>query len=753
MSYGLGWERTIRATDFKFKWERSDESGGGLKSSGSSLDNISYVRKIEFLGGDISNEGVFCAAGRVTLIPYDSSAVDSVVECVKTGRTIASFSDLERAQKMNLHHKIEWFQGTCARFCSVTDGQVRIHVRQKHLLEDSVNVVMSLSREDLGKAWMPERERELGVLKLSEWYKTIVQEMFQSDAGLWQKCLDETRMEVNPLGGRLRRYMLCHIYTAKLTFYPLNSILFPAEMACPDHLKYFRFIGRILAKALIDKQTLRCRLAKHLYKLVLGWPISLDDLIDVDLEYHNFLMSLEAMGAGEIDNLGLHFTASEDCLGMKTRVPLVPNGFDIEVNDTNFPEYIVACFKYRLFERCKDQLSELLLGFFEVVPEPLLAVFDFQELEELMCGSYTGGKTEEGDIGDGRRFHSDEENVEEQSHEIINATTAFTINTTQIDDGEAEIVPDAIVTPALRHAASSASSGRSPQSSLPIIPEATFFDDEVYEAVQVDDSLKLGDAVHRIKLGQCPSCGIQTHEISGGMFNKKYRPLSNEHVLAGRCLLCNGNGPPLQIQFSGLATNAQVNNEIQHHLLEQSWRNMGGEGSINTSTTGGAAMNNSGDANPSPSSNNTNSTLRESSAAEEELEQRLADLRAILPDASNEELHEILGENDRASNKVETYIGRYPTRPFDMAEYTQQEERRNYDKSNFTRNGLERIPEATVFTDDTNAKAVRCHICSADLFVSMQAKSFICPRCGATCLDEGDMVRITSTLCLPFCRE
>ena len=676
MSYGLGWERTIRATDFKFKWERSYESGGGLKSSGSSLDNISYVRKIEFLGGDISNEGVFCAAGRVTLIPYDSSAVDSVVECVKTGRTIASFSDLERAQKMNLHHKIEWFQDTCARFCSVTEGQVRIHVRQKHLLEDSVNVVMSLSREDLGKAWMPERERELGVLKLSEWYKTIVQEMFQSDAGLWQKCLDETRMEVNPLGGRLRRYMLCHIYTAKLTFYPLNSILFPAEMACPDHLKYFRFIGRILAKALIDKQTLRCRLAKHLYKLVLGWPISLDDLIDVDLEYHNFLMSLEAMGAGEIDNLGLHFTASEDCLGMKTRVPLVPNGFDIEVNDTNFPEYIVACFKYRLFERCKDQLSELLLGFFEVVPEPLLAVFDFQELEELICGSYTGGKTEEGDIGDDRRFHSDEENVEEQSHEIINATTAFTINTTQIDDGEAEIVPDAIVTPALRHAASSASSGRSPQSSLPIIPEATFFDDEVYEAVQVDDSLKLGNAVnskernHRIKLGQCPSCGIQTHEISGGMFNKKHRPLSNEHVLAGRCLLCNPTSYPAQIQFSASATNAQVNNEIQH-----------------------------------------------------------------------------IGHNEDSDDSL------VETRPFDMAEYTQQEERRNYDKSNFTRNGLERIPEATVFTDDTNAKAVRCHICSADLFVSAQAKSFICPRCGATCLDEGDKVRFTSTMCLPFCRE
>jgi E3 ubiquitin-protein ligase NEDD4 len=36
--------------------------------------------------------------------------------------------------------------------------------------------------------------------------------------------------------------------------------------------------------------------------------------------------------------------------------------------------------------RIKNQLTELLLGFFDVIPEPLLTVFDFQELELLMCG-------------------------------------------------------------------------------------------------------------------------------------------------------------------------------------------------------------------------------------------------------------------------------------------------------------------------------------------------------------------------------
>jgi E3 ubiquitin-protein ligase NEDD4 len=41
---------------------------------------------------------------------------------------------------------------------------------------------------------------------------------------------------------------------------------------------------------------------------------------------------------------------------------------------------------YRMMDRVKPQLNELLLGFFDVIPEPLLTIFDFQELELLMCG-------------------------------------------------------------------------------------------------------------------------------------------------------------------------------------------------------------------------------------------------------------------------------------------------------------------------------------------------------------------------------
>ena len=84
--------------------------------------------------------------------------------------------------------------------------------------------------------------------------------------------------------------------------------------------------------------------------------------------------------------LCLDFTTTQDIMGVKEEIELIPNGAKIEVDNDNFPEYLEACLKYRMLDRVKPQLNELLLGFFDVIPEPLLTIFDFQELELLMCG-------------------------------------------------------------------------------------------------------------------------------------------------------------------------------------------------------------------------------------------------------------------------------------------------------------------------------------------------------------------------------
>ena len=77
---------------------------------------------------------------------------------------------------------------------------------------------------------------------------------------------------------------------------------------------------------------------------------------------------------------------TSEMFGMKKVIDLMPDGENIEVSNDNFPEYVEACLKYKLMGSVKPQLNELLLGFFDVIPEPLLTIFDYQELELIMCG-------------------------------------------------------------------------------------------------------------------------------------------------------------------------------------------------------------------------------------------------------------------------------------------------------------------------------------------------------------------------------
>jgi len=129
-------------------------------------------------------------------------------------------------------------------------------------------------------------------------------------------------------------------------------------------------------------------MVKHLYKLILAWPIQFKDLEHIDSGCYNNLKQLQRMHENDedISKLCLDFTTISEVMGQRKQVELVKGGSNIEVTNENFPEYVEACLKYKLMDMVKPQLTQLLLGFFDVIPEPLLTIFDFQELELLMCG-------------------------------------------------------------------------------------------------------------------------------------------------------------------------------------------------------------------------------------------------------------------------------------------------------------------------------------------------------------------------------
>lgn len=220
---------------------------------------------------------------------------------------------------------------------------------------------MSLSRADLAKIWRFEFLGETGIDAgglAREWFQLVTEEIFNPDMGLWlPSASNQMAMRINT----------------------------SSEISCPeDHLIYFRFLGRVMGKALYDGQLVAGHMVRHMYKHILGWPVMFDDLELPDEGYYNSLKSL--LEVDDVENMCLDFTFTENALGENRVVELIEGGEDVPVTNDNLPEFLEVNLKYHMMDRVKPQLTELLLGFYDVIPESLLTIFDFQELELLMCG-------------------------------------------------------------------------------------------------------------------------------------------------------------------------------------------------------------------------------------------------------------------------------------------------------------------------------------------------------------------------------
>jgi len=151
-------------------------------------------------------------------------------------------------------------------------------------------------------------------------------------------------------------------------------------------LVFFRFLGRVLGRALFTNQLVRGHMVRTIYKHMLGWPVTFEDIKMQDELYYENLKKLTNLRPEDIDVLCLDFTVTEESMGNRRDVELVEGGSEKQVTADNLTEYLEENLKYRLMNRFKPQLTELLLGFFDIIPEPALTVFDANELELILCG-------------------------------------------------------------------------------------------------------------------------------------------------------------------------------------------------------------------------------------------------------------------------------------------------------------------------------------------------------------------------------
>lgn len=159
----------------------------------------------------------------------------------------------------------------------------------------------------------------------------------------------------------------------------------PASSINPDHLTYFRFIGRFIAMALYHGKFIDTGFTLPFYKRMLNKKPTLKDLESIDPEFYNSIMWVKDNDLEEC-GVELYFAQDMEILGKVTTHQLKNDGENELVTQDNKEEYISLLTDWRFTRGVEEQTKAFLDGFNEVVPLEWLRYFDEKELELMLCG-------------------------------------------------------------------------------------------------------------------------------------------------------------------------------------------------------------------------------------------------------------------------------------------------------------------------------------------------------------------------------
>ncbi|XP_045497074.1 E3 ubiquitin-protein ligase SMURF2 [Colias croceus] len=240
-------------------------------------------------------------------------------------------------------------------------GHCRIEVSRNEVLEESYRLVMKLRGKELRKRLLVKFRGEEGLDYggvAREWLHLLGRELFNPQYGLFQYANagdDRYALQINADSG-------------------VN----------PEHLSYFHFAGRILGVALFHGHQLDAAFTAPFYKQLLGRPITLRDIRDVDPELHRSLSwMLENSIAGVIDTT---FAVECSSFGAVRSVELRPGGTNETVTDNNKRDYVRLYVAHRFTRGAERQWLALQRGLADIIPPQLLRPLSPRDLQPLLAG-------------------------------------------------------------------------------------------------------------------------------------------------------------------------------------------------------------------------------------------------------------------------------------------------------------------------------------------------------------------------------
>ena len=152
-----------------------------------------------------------------------------------------------------------------------------------------------------------------------------------------------------------------------------------------NHLSYFKFVGRVIAKAVYDNKLLDCYFTRSFYKHILGISVRYTDMESEDYAFYQGLVYLME---NKVSDLGYDLTFSTEVqeFGVNDVRELKPDGANLLVTEDNKVEYVKLVCQMKMTGAIRKQLNSFLEGFYEIIPKRLISIFTEQELELLISG-------------------------------------------------------------------------------------------------------------------------------------------------------------------------------------------------------------------------------------------------------------------------------------------------------------------------------------------------------------------------------
>ncbi|XP_051170026.1 E3 ubiquitin-protein ligase Su(dx) [Leptopilina boulardi] len=263
-----------------------------------------------------------------------------------------------RAYERSFRWKLSQFRFLCQT--NALPNHIKISVSRQTLFEDSYHQIMNAEafalRRRLYIIFKGEEGLDYGGVS-REWFFLLSHEV------------------LNP--------MYCLFEYANKSNYSLQ--INPASYVNPDHLQYFKFIGRFIAMALYHGRFIYSGFTMPFYKRMLNKKLIMKDIESIDPEFYKSLVWIKENNIDEC-GLELYYSVDFEILGQVIHHELKENGDKIRVVEENKEEYIRLMTEWRMTRGIEEQTKAFLEGFNSVVPLEWLKYFDERELELMLCG-------------------------------------------------------------------------------------------------------------------------------------------------------------------------------------------------------------------------------------------------------------------------------------------------------------------------------------------------------------------------------